>query len=81
LRIGSLVVATIPGEFLPKLGLDLRKAMPGKYKMIFGLTNDELGYLIPADDWRPKTEYEETMSVGKEAGNAVKNSIISVLTD
>lgn len=31
----------------------LRELMPGRIKFIFGLANDEIGYLIPKSEWDP----------------------------
>ena len=35
----------------------LRELMPGKIKFIFGLANDELGYIIPKSEWDEKPPY------------------------
>ena len=35
----------------------LRDLMPGRYKFVFGLANDELGYLIPKSEWDQKPPY------------------------
>lgn len=35
----------------------LRELMPGRVKFIFGLANDELGYLIPKSEWDVKPPY------------------------
>ena len=54
----------------------LRELMPGRVKFIFGLANDEIGYLIPKSEWdqRPpylygakKPLYGEVNSVGPDA--------------
>jgi len=89
LKIGPLWLATIPGELLPKLGLALknsmRKAGAGVAGVI-GLANDELGYILPREDFRypfnpfnPGRHYEETMSVGSEIGPLVVEAIQSML--
>ena len=65
-RLGSVQMVTIPGELLPRLGLELRGMMTGKCNFVLGLTNDELGYLIPADDFR-EGQYEEKWSPGPNA--------------
>ena len=78
LKIGPAIVATIPGEALPKIGLAIKDAMDTEYKMIFGLANDELGYLIQESDWRPDA-YEESMSVGPKGGDTVQKEIIALL--
>ncbi|MFN8346198.1 MAG: neutral/alkaline non-lysosomal ceramidase N-terminal domain-containing protein [Spirosomataceae bacterium] len=51
----------------------LRSLMPGKYKFVLGLANDELGYIIPKSEWdkeapylygSPKAHYGEVNSTG-----------------
>lgn len=53
----------------------IREMMPGKYKFVLGLTNDEIGYIIPKTQWdvRPpfvynlkKAQYGEENSLGPE---------------
>ncbi len=78
LKIGPAWLLTVPGELLPKLGLawqdDLRQA-GATVAAIIGLANDELGYILPEADYiypenpfEPGDHYEETMSIGPEAG-------------
>ena len=49
----------------------------GKHRMLIGLSNDEIGYLLPKRQWdaekpfcygRSKAQYGEINSVGPEAG-------------
>ena len=35
----------------------IREMMPGKYKFVFGLANDEIGYIIPKSEWNTKEPY------------------------
>ena len=51
--------------------------MGGKYKMLIGLGNDEIGYILPKRQWdakapycygRNKDQYGEENSVGPDAG-------------
>jgi DNA-binding NtrC family response regulator len=35
----------------------LREIMPGKIRFVFGLANDEIGYLIPKSEWDGKRPY------------------------
>lgn len=84
---GDLLLATAPGELLPKLGLALKaqlRATGAATAAIIGLANDELGYILPAEDFRypenpfePGAHYEETMSVSIEAGPR----LMAVLTE
>jgi len=78
IAIGPVTLATAPGEVLPKLGLAMKaelKQAGASVAGIIGLANDELGYILPAEDFiyprnpfKPGDHYEETMSVAKEAG-------------
>jgi hypothetical protein len=40
----------------------LRSLMPGKYKLVFGLANDMIGYVVPKSQWdeEPPFTYENT---------------------
>jgi hypothetical protein len=65
--LGPITWMTIPGEILPKPALALKAKMPGKYKMIVALGNDELGYILDPEDFDTKRySYEKSMSVGKK---------------
>jgi hypothetical protein len=69
IHIGDAIILAVPGEILPKLGLEIKSMFPGKYVMMFTLTNDELGYILHPDDWpRDLYSYERSMSVGKRVG-------------
>jgi len=89
LKIGPLWLAGVPGEMLPKLGLALKESMRqagAGVSGIIGLANDELGYILPKEDFRfpinpfkPGRHYEETMSVGGEIGPLVVEAVQSML--
>lgn len=57
----------------------LRELMPGRIKFVFGLANDELGYLIPKSEWDAKPPhiygtkgvYGEINSCGPNTGRIV----------
>lgn len=58
----------------------LRELMPGRVKFVFGLANDEIGYIIPKSQWDEKpphpygakrSPYGEINSVGPEAAPRV----------
>lgn len=54
----------------------LRELMPGRLKFVFGLANDELGYIIPKSEWDEKPPhlydshgvYGEVNSCGPDTG-------------
>lgn len=65
--LGPITWMTIPGEILPKPALSLKAKMPGKYRMVVALGNDELGYILDPEDFDLKRySYEKSMSVGKK---------------
>jgi hypothetical protein len=76
IKIGGLWLAAVPGELLPKLGLQLKawmKEAGAQVAGIIGLANDELGYVLPLEDFKypwnpfkPGKHYEETNSIGKD---------------
>jgi hypothetical protein len=85
LKIGPLWFATVPGELLPKLGMALKadmRATGARSAGVIGLANDELGYILPKEEFRypmnpfkPGKHYEETMSISKEIGPVVVKAI------
>lgn len=70
----AVEMVTLPGEAVTNLGLNIRDLMPGDHKLLLGLTHDTLGYLIPESEWST-TGYEETVSLGREAGDIVRRTI------
>jgi hypothetical protein len=79
IRLGEADIVTVPGELLPEIGFEILEHMSGFPRMLVGLANDEIGYIIPAEDFRDD-EYEETMSQGPAAGPLVKETAIRLLT-
>jgi hypothetical protein len=81
IRVGAAALACVPGELLPKLGLRVKEIMRAAgvvHPAIVGLADDELGYILPAEDFTaptdyldPGSSYEESMSVGPDLGPAV----------
>lgn len=62
----------------------LRELMPGRVKFVFGLANDEIGYIIPKSEWdrtpphlygSPKAVYGEVNSVGPEVAGKIHAAI------
>ncbi|MEY2819355.1 MAG: hypothetical protein RL275_2818 [Chloroflexota bacterium] len=85
IKIGGLWLATVPGELLPKLGLQLKawmKEAGAQVTGVIGLANDELGYILPVEDFKypwnpfkPGKHYEETNSIGKDITPKVMEAI------
>ena len=79
-QIGEAQIATYPGEVLPKLGFQIKSAMDAKYRFIFGLADDELGYILDDQDFgREPYEYESSMSVGPTIGSLATNALLDLL--
>lgn len=82
LRLGHVTMATIPGELLPQLGFLLADAIreTGAVPFLLGLANDELGYILPEEDFDdPLYRYESSVSVGRTIGSAVMEHLKALL--
>lgn len=82
LRLGPLTLATLPGEPLPRVGFELQADMPGEVRLVVGLGNDELGYLIHEDDWAARRyPYERTVSAGPHTVPLLRAAARAALAD
>ena len=70
---------TIPGELLPEVSFEIQEKMIGFPRILIGLANDQLGYIIPEYDFRDDS-YEETMSQGPATAPIVRETAIRLLT-
>jgi hypothetical protein len=90
IQIGDCWFVTVPGELLPKLGLAIKdklRAAGAPVTGIIGLANDELGYILPKEDYRyplnplnPGAHYEETMSISKQIGPRLMEAVEVLLS-
>jgi hypothetical protein len=62
----------------------IRDLMPGKYKFVFGLASDEIGYMIPKSEWdqaapymydSPEPMYGEINSCGPETAPTIHGAL------
>lgn len=67
----------------------LRALMPGQVRFIFGLANDEIGYIIPRSEWdsrpphlfgAPKAPYGEVNSLGPSTAPLLYQALKSLMT-
>jgi Neutral/alkaline non-lysosomal ceramidase, N-terminal len=80
LDLDDAVLVTVPGELLPRPGLALRERIPGRYRLILGLGDDELGYILHPDDFdRDLYRYERSMSVGRQAWPKIEEALGELL--
>ena len=68
----------------------LQEIIKEEYKFYFGLSNDEIGYIIPKSEWdveKPylynseKDTYGEENSLGPETGPIIYKEIVTILND
>lgn len=76
ISLGKLKIILVPGEMIPGLGLEIKalvkKMAPDSYPMIFGLANDEIGYILPAKDFYSELyKYERNVSLGPDTSNMI----------
>jgi hypothetical protein len=89
LQVGPAWLFGVPGELLPHLGLAFKEKMRENgagVPAIVGLTDDELGYILPQevyvypdDPFEPGEHYEETMSIGPQAGPRLNAALVALL--
>ncbi|MEA3462583.1 MAG: hypothetical protein U9R49_11930 [Bacteroidota bacterium] len=68
----------------------LRELMPGEYRFVIGLSNDEIGYILPKSQWdveapytygREKAPYGEENSLGPETAPLLYKEYKNILKD
>lgn len=79
-HIGEMQLVTLPGEVLPEVSYEILEGMTGFPRLLTGLTNDQLGYIIPAYDFR-KGVYEESMSVGPATAYSVRDTALRMVRE
>src|SRR5690606_17943378 len=63
IKVGSAQFVSLPGELLPEASFEILEQMDGYPRMLVGLGNDQMGYMVPPYDFRDNV-YEEETSVG-----------------
>ncbi|HEX5051089.1 MAG TPA: hypothetical protein VFZ65_04905 [Planctomycetota bacterium] len=77
LRLGTFEAVAVPGEMEPVLAERIRQQLRRPELVIFGLCDDEVGYLLREQDARdPEFAYERSMSPSRSAGERVSAAII-----
>jgi hypothetical protein len=86
--LGPAQLIGLPGELLPRLGFELKAALPGPGRVLIGLADDELGYILPDDEFvtptdylHPGAQYEESMSAGPQTGSLVLAAAKGLIVD
>lgn len=79
LRIGEVIMVAMPGEARPDVGLRVKAAAGSPHPLLLGITQDELGYIMPADAFDdPLFTYEVSMSPGRKASEKVVREAVRV---
>ena len=78
IELGEAQIITLPGELLPEVSFEILEHMEGFPRVLVGLANDQLGYIIPPYDFRDDY-YEETMSMGPAAAPQIRDMAIRLL--
>ena len=78
--LGPARILTLPGEIFWSMGLYFRSILPGPHRFIFGLANDEIGYIMSAGEFEnPTYGYEQSMSMGPETGMLIMEAVEEML--
>ena len=82
-NVGDTQILTIPGEALPNIGFYLKRKMHGKHNLLFGLTNDALGYILTKEDFESfkRYEYISRTSLGERTGEILVNEALKFVKD
>ena len=85
-------IARYPGADFPDAPLEpaLRDHLHSRYQFVFGLANDELGYIIPKAEWdnqppwlqnKKDRWYGEINSAGEEVAGAVTRALVGLMEE
>lgn len=78
--LGPARILTVPGEPFPSLGKRYKQWLATPHPFLVGLANDELGYIMTADEFEDDTYgYEQSMSMGPETGPLLDDAVRALL--
>jgi hypothetical protein len=68
--LGNTQILTVPGEAMPNIGFYLKRKMHGEHNLLFGLTNDAIGYILVREDYDSFARYRyiTRTSLGEQTG-------------
>lgn len=84
LSFGEQIEAvTFPGEALTRNAEPIVEALSAPFALLFGLTQDTLGYLVPSDEWNTgrNNNYEESISMDENAGDGVRDRLLLLMRE
>jgi hypothetical protein len=78
-KMGPIEMVTVPGELFSEIALHVKSYMP-KYGFLLGLTPEQLGYIIPQDQWAPNSgEVGESNSMGYPTAPLITEALLEVV--
>ncbi len=78
-RMGPIEMVTVPGELFSEISLFVKGYMP-KYGFLLGLTPEQLGYIIPQDQWAPGSgEVGESNSMSYQMAPLITAALVEVV--
>lgn len=81
-RMGPSEWLTVPGEIFPSLGRRYKATMSAPFRFLIGLGQDELGYIMEADEYADDLYgYEQMMSPGPQTAPVLNEAVDAVLRD
>jgi hypothetical protein len=80
-NLGDAQILTIPGEALPNIGFYLKRKMRGRHNLLFGLTNDAMGYILTEADFNsfPRYQYISRTSLGEKTGTILIDQSLKLI--
>ena len=83
INLGNAQILTIPGEALPNIGYYLKRKMHGEKNLLFGLTNDALGYMLTKEDFNSfkRYSYVSQTSLGERTGDILITEALKFIDD
>jgi hypothetical protein len=82
-NLGNAQILTIPGEALPNIGCYLKRKMRGEHNLLFGLTNDALGYILTKEDYDSfqRYSYISRTSLGERTGTILVEEALALVNE
>jgi hypothetical protein len=82
-NLGNAQILTIPGEALPNIGFYLKRKMRGEHNLLFGLTNDALGYILTKEDYDSfeRYSYVSRTSLGERTGTILVDEALAFVKE
>jgi hypothetical protein len=78
-RMGPIEMVTVPGELFSEISLHVKSFMP-RYGFLLGLTPEQLGYIIPQDQWAPGSgEVGESNSMSYQMAPLITEALLEVV--